>query len=105
MNKNNDDYIYIIITNYNPVDFQSLIIKYKSWDKFINDIQDVDCKDIIEGTMTGLLHPRNAIAIIDFKDDFHVKYHFNSPICRDSFTYAYCVNNINMDMMLDGKIN
>ena len=100
-----DDYIYIIITNCNPFDFQSFVIKYKSWDKFINDIQDINYKEQINGTMCGLLHPRNAVATIDFKDDFHAKYHFENLVCRDNFTYAYLVKKISMDMMLSSETN
>lgn len=33
----------------------SFVIKYKSWDKFINDIQDINFKEQINGTMCGLL--------------------------------------------------
>ena len=100
-----DDYIYIIITNCNPFDFQSFVIKYKSWNKFIEDIQDINYKEQINGTMCGLLHPRNAVAIIDFKDDFHAKYHFNSSLLRNSYTTAYIVGKDEMDFMLNSNIN
>ena len=98
-----DDYIYIILTNYNPFDFQSMVIKYKSWDKFIEDIQDINYKEQINGTMCGLLHPRNAVAIIDFKDDFHAKYHFNSPIHEDCYVYAYVEDKIHMEYVVNDK--
>lgn len=101
----NDDYVYIIITNNNPEDFQSMVIKYKSWDKFITDIQDINYIERINGTLIGLLHPRNAVATIDFKDDFHAKYHFNSSLLRNSYTTAYIVGKDEMDFMLNNKID
>ena len=99
-----DDYIYIILTNCNPFDFQSLVIKYKSWDKFIEDIQDINYKEQINCTMCGLLHPRNTIAIIDFKDEFHAKYHYNGEFFKDSFVYACPVDKDCMEYVVNTKI-
>jgi len=104
MEENNDAYIYIVINNINPVDFQSMIIKYKSWDKFIEDIQNIDFCENINGTMNGLLHPRNAIATIDFKDDFHAKYHFESPLLKNQYSTAYVIKVDDMDCMLEQKV-
>ena len=44
--KEKDDYVYILITNYNPVDFQSMVVKYESWEKFKNNF--LNPKDNIE---------------------------------------------------------
>ena len=100
------DCVYIIVTNYNLEDFQSRVIKYKSWNKFIEDIQDISFMNVINGTLTGLLHPRNAVAAIDFKDNFHAKYHFDSPLFRDCFSYAYLVENQDMDYVYNfEKVN
>ena len=32
-----DDFVYILITNYNTADFQSFIVRYESWEKFKNN--------------------------------------------------------------------
>ena len=95
-----DDYIYIIITNCNLFDFQSMVIKYKSWDKFIEDIQDINCTEFVKGTMNGKLHHDNTYAIIDFKDDFHAKYHYNDEFHKDSFVYACPVDKDHMEYVV-----
>ncbi len=99
-----DDYIYIIITNCNPFDFQSLVIKYKSWDKFIEDIQDINCTNYIKGTMIGKLHKDNTFATIDFKDEYHAKYHYSGDFYKDSFVYAYPVDKEHMEYIIHDKI-
>ena len=99
-----DDYIYIILTNCNLFDFQSMVIKYKSWDKFIEDIQDINCTEFVKGTMNGKLHHDNTYAIIDFKDDFHAKYHYNDEFHKDSFVYACPVDKDHMEYMVHSKI-
>lgn len=98
--RKSEDYIYIIISNHTPTDFQSLVIKYESWEKFINDIQDVNCTNILKGTMAGKLHRNNVCAVIDFKDNFHAKYHFEDDFSYNCYSTAYLIDKENMERLI-----
>ena len=90
-----DNYVYILITNYNPIDFQSFIIKYESWEKFKNSfINPTKDKEKIIGTLSG------EFRFNDFEVDWHDEFHMRlTNIKRKTYGEKTCVYLVDKNIM------
>ena len=102
--KEKDDYVYILITNYNAIDFQSFVVKYESWEKFKNNFINSNVhKEKIFGTLPGYF--RFDDYEVDWHDDFHMRLtNYKRKTCGEK-TCAYLVDKNVMKNFLESEIN
>ncbi len=98
------DEVYILITNYNAIDFQSFIVKYESWEKFKNNFINSNVhKEKIFGTLPGYF--RFDDYEVDWHDDFHMRLtNYKRKTCGEK-TCAYLVDKNIMKNFLESEIN
>ena len=91
-----DNYVYILITNYNPIDFQSFIVKYESWEKFKNSfINPTKDKEKIIGTLSG-----GEFRFNDFEVDWHDEFHMRlTNIKRKAYGGKICAYVVDKNIM------
>lgn len=100
--KEKDDYVYILITNYNPVDFQSMVVKYESWEKFKNNF--LNPKDNIEqiiGTLSGNFRFNDFE--VDWHDDFHMRLTSNKRTYGEK-SCAYLISKNDMKNFIESEL-
>ena len=101
--KEKDDYIYILITNYNPVDFQSFVVKYESWEKFKNNfINSNEHKEKIFGTLQGYFRFNDFE--VDWHDDFHMRLTNRKNKYYGDKTCAYLISKNDMKNFIESEI-
>ena len=102
--KEKDDYVYILITNYNAIDFQSFVIKYESWEKFKNNFINSNVhKEKIFGTLPGYFKFDDYE--VDWHDDFHMRLTNRKNRYYGDKSYAYLVNKHVMKNFIESEIN
>lgn len=102
--KEKDDYVYILITNYNAIDFQSFVVKYESWEKFKNNFINSNVhKEKIFGTLLG--YSRFDDYEVDWHDDFHMRLTNIKRKTHGEKTCAYLVDKNIMKNFLESEIN
>ena len=93
-----DDFVYILITNYNTIDFQSFIVRYESWEKFKNNfINPTKDRENIIGTLSG------ECRFNDFKVDWHDECHMrltNIKLKHMAKTCAYLIDKNTMNSFI-----
>lgn len=99
-----DDYVYILITNYNAIDFQSFVVKYESWEKFKNNFINSNVhKEKIFGTSQGYF--RFDDYEVDWHDDFHMRLTNYKRKTYGEKTCAYLINKNDMKNFIESEIN
>lgn len=100
--KEKDDYVYILITNYNAIDFQSFVVKYESWEKFKNNFINSNVhKEKIFGTLHGYF--RFDDYEVDWHDDFHMRL-TNIKRKTHGKTCAYLINKNDMKNFIESEL-
>ena len=98
------DEVYILITNYNAIDFQSFVVKYESWEKFKNNFINSNVhKEQIVGTLPGYF--RFDDYEVDWHDDFHMRLTNIKRKTHGEKTCAYLVDKNIMKNFLESEIN
>lgn len=101
--KEKDDYVYILITNYNPVDFQSMVVKYESWEKFKNNfINSNEHKEKIFGTLSGNFRFNDFE--VDWHDDFHMRLTNRKNKYYGDKSCAYLISKNDMKNFIESEI-
>lgn len=101
--KKKDDYVYILITNYNTIDFQSFVVKYESWEKFKNNfINSNEHKEKIFGTLPGYF--RFDDYKVDWHDDFHMRLTNIKRKTHGEKTCAYLVDKNDMKNFIESEL-
>ena len=100
--KEKDDYVYILITNYNTIDFQSFVVKYESWEKFKNNfINSNEHKEKIFGTLQGYF--RFDDYKVDWHDDFHMRLTSNKRKTYGEKSCAYLISKNDMKNFIESE--
>ena len=98
------DEVYILITNYNAIDFQSFIVKYESWEKFKNNFINSNVhKEQIVGTLPGYFKFDDYE--VDWHDDFHMRLTNYKRKTYGEKTCAYLVNKNVIKNFIESEIN
>ena len=101
--KEKDDYVYILITNYNTTDFQSFVVKYESWEKFKNNfINSNEHKEKIFGTLSGNFRFNDFE--VDWHDDFHMRLTSNKRKTYNEKSCAYLINKNDMKNFIESEL-
>jgi hypothetical protein len=101
--KEKDDYVYILITNYNTIDFQSFVVKYESWEKFKNNfINSNEHKEKIFGTLQGYFRFNDFE--VDWHDDFHMRLTSNKRKTYGEKSCAYLISKNDMKNFIESEL-